>query len=135
MHIHLLHSSVALIKRLIDAKFDPQSIIIVPKIYSTIEVAEKRAEKLGCVVVKSRDAEFQPGLYDYFANRSLKKGVKHARLICRIKQSRRCIIVDDGGFLTQHWSEARERGDAFDAVSIHRQHLGSTHIALLRLGG
>jgi hypothetical protein len=140
MHIHLLHSSVALIKRLIEAKFDPRSIVIIPKIYSTIDAAEKRVERLGCVVVRAREEQFPPGQYDYFANRALRKGVKQARLICYSKKSDRCIIVDDGGFLTQHWSEAREDRDPFDAVSIQQTASGlyahrSSTVRRINVGG
>jgi hypothetical protein len=134
MHIHILGSSVGLIKSLIDLKFDANSIVLVPKIYSTITAAQDAVECLGGALIRNHNDRFPPGHYDYYAAAGLRKGIKEARSICRDHSKKRCILVDDGGFLTEQWSAAREDGDSFDAVSIQQTASGlfSNRTSLVR---
>ena len=128
MHIHVLGSSVGLIKSLIAQQFEARSIVIVPKVYSTIRTAEEPLEYLGCNVIRYQAEEhFTPGYYDNFANKSLRAGIRQARLICQLQKKKRCILVDDGGMLTEQWSAWRESPDGFDAVSLQQTASGLFH--------
>ena len=128
MHIHVLGSSVGLIKSLLALQFDARSIVIVPKVYSTIRTAEEPLEYLGCNVIRyNAEEHFTPGYYDNFAHKGLKAGIRQARLICQLQKKRRCILVDDGGMLTEQWSAWREPSDGFDAVSLQQTASGLFH--------
>lgn len=120
MNIHVLPSSVELIRYLIFIGFNPDSIIIIPKIYSTIPRAEERIAALGCTIVRTCPEIFTPGYYDKYALKGLQKGVREARATCFEMSARRCILVDDGGFLTDHWSSMQKECDPFDAISVQQ---------------
>ena len=124
MHIHVLNSSVPLIKQLLKNGFRPESIVIVPKVYSTIPAAASRIAQLGCGIVRTARDMFTPGQYDFYAVKGLNDGVRYARAACFKTKARRCIVVDDGGLLTERWSAAKETSDPFDAISVQQTSSG-----------
>src|SRR3974377_580152 len=51
LHVHVLNSQVALIRRLLSLGFKPEQIFVLPKVYSTIKTAKKSIQDLGCKVL------------------------------------------------------------------------------------
>jgi hypothetical protein len=101
-HIHILPSTVALMGQFIKLGFSPKSIVLVPKSYSTIQVALTRIQAMGCQVVPTTDVHII-GHYDTTAQAPLRRACMEAYTISDVKRAQRCILIDDGGLLTDAW--------------------------------
>ncbi len=118
LHIHALPSNVWLLERLIRLGFRPQSIIVVPKKYSTIPPVQQQIRELGCVFIDTDLRLFRPGSYDQYAERTLQQAVLRAQGSCH-DNIRRCILVDCGGMLTDNWSRLNKRTPP-DTISVQQ---------------
>jgi hypothetical protein len=101
-HIHILPSTVALIGQFIALGFSPKSIVLVPKSYSTIQGALTRIQAMGCHVVPTTDAHII-GHYDTTVQAPLRRACLEAHTISDARRAQRCILIDDGGLLTDAW--------------------------------
>jgi hypothetical protein len=119
LHIHVLPSMVVFFKRLLELKFLNTNILIIPKRYSTIAGAEKQIESLGCDIIRSPNEDFDPGWYDQYAEKVLERAVFKAKRKCEAGIDR-CILVDDGGLLTDMWWRNKLNRPNLDAISIQQ---------------
>jgi hypothetical protein len=124
LNVHLLTSSVNFFKRLLQSGFQPESIVVIPKRYSTIAAAEDDLRKLNCVIVQNDEEECRPGFYDDSARGSLKLGVEMASQRCALIGARRCVLIDDGGLLTDIWCRTGYQRRGFDVISIQQTRSG-----------
>ena len=112
-HVHVVHSVVPLFKRLIQLGFRPDAIIIVPKPYSTIKSVQGSLRDLGCDVIEDTSGDFAPGRYDEAAQRMLERACRRGLMRFEGGLYRRCILIDDGGLLSDAWSRLnRERHES-----------------------
>jgi hypothetical protein len=124
LHVHLLPSMVPFFERLIQLGFQPSSIVVVGKGYSAVPWVRQGIAEKGCTVISSDNRSFSPGFYDQHAKRNLKEAVNKALLKCRSTHVRRCILVDDGGFLTSTWCAYAGAAHKFDLISIQQTESG-----------
>ena len=110
----------ALFERLVELGFKPRSIVIAPKIYSTISGARAKLRKLGCQIVEPKDLRFMPGCYDKYAVNSLGLAVEKTLELASSRNAKRCILVDDGGILTGIWARHSSQFPSLDAVSVQQ---------------
>lgn len=121
-HLHVVNSVVPFFKRLIQLGFRPDAIIVVPKPYSTIRSVQGALRSLGCEVVEDTIGDFAPGRYDEAAERLLRKA---CRLGLRRFESglyQRCVLIDDGGLLTEEWNRHNEA--QHDSISVQQTSSG-----------
>lgn len=125
LHIHVLPSTVAFFERLIDLGFDANSIVIIPKAYSTIDSVQRTLRKdLGCTVVSTKNIRFKPGEYSLAAMAGLRKGVQAGIRRCKAGPIRRCVLVDDGGLLTDVWCREDYKQPDLAVVSVQQTESG-----------
>ena len=103
LHIHVLSSSLVFIDRLVALGFRRSSIFIIPKTYSTIEKVSNQLRDRGCHVWSLSQRAMRPGLYDEATYDLLRTAISEAALLCKKCAAKRCVLVDDGGFLSQGW--------------------------------
>jgi hypothetical protein len=132
-HVHAMPSVVPLFKRLIELGFKRDAIIIAPKPYSTIKSVQRALRHLGCEVIEDTSGDFAPGRYDEAAQRILERACR--RGLTRFADgSQRCVLIDDGGMLTDVWHRLNPEGR--QTISVQQTASGiwrSPNISLRRV--
>lgn len=120
LHIHVLTSTTSLIRRMISLGFRSEAIILIPKPYSTIQSASSALSELGRIkIIHPLEKRFKLGRYDDLLVDLLEYAAIKAQALCRTRRAKRCILVDDGGFLSQVWNRVSEfQSNNCDAISI-----------------
>ena len=108
-HVHVLPSVVPLFKRLIQLGFRPDGIIVVPKPYSTIKTVRASLRDLGCDVIEDTSGGFAPGRYDEAAQGMLARACRRGLSRFEGGQFQRCVLIDDGGLLTEEWDRTQRQ--------------------------
>ena len=121
-HVHCLPSMPeTLFRWLLDAGFDPKSLVVVPKPYSSIQSAVDRTRQLGIeVVAQPAIGSFET--YDQLSSAMLDGGFASASQ--RFDGVDRLILLDDGGLLTDVWSD-RYRSLFPSVVSVQQTTSGT----------
>ena len=133
-HVHVVHSVVPLFKRLIALGFRPDASIIVPKPYSTIKKARDALGDLRCEVMDDTSGDFAPGRYDDAAERMLQRACRRGLALFESGRCRRCVLIDDGGLLTEEWNRLNEKG--YDTISVQQTASGfsrAPHVPVRRV--
>ena len=108
LHIHVLSSTLIFIDKLVALGFRRSSIFIIPKTYSTIEEVSNQLRNIGCHVWSLSQVTIRPGRYDEATYDLLRTAISEAALLCKKHEAKRCVLVDDGGFLSQGWLAAKQ---------------------------
>jgi hypothetical protein len=133
-HVHVVHSVVPLFRRLIALGFRPDGIIVVPKPYSTIKDAHGALGDLRCEVSEGTSGDFAPGRYDEAAERMLRRACRRGLVLFESGRWQRCVLIDDGGLLTDEWNRLNEKG--YDTISVQQTASGfsrAPHIPVRRV--
>jgi hypothetical protein len=133
-HVHAVDSVVPLFKRLIGLGFRPDAIIVVPKPYSTVRDARDALGKLRCEVMEDTSGDFAPGRYDEAAQRMLRRACRRGLVLFESGRCQRCVLIDDGGLLTEEWNQLNEK--AYDTISVQQTASGfsrAPHVPVRRV--
>ncbi len=133
-HVHVLHSVVPLFKGLIALGFRPDAIVVVPKPYSTIKKAREALGDLHCEVMDDTSGDFAAGRYDDAAERMLRKACRRGLALFESGRCQRCVLIDDGGLLTEEWNRLNEKG--YDTISVQQTASGfsrAPHVPVRRV--
>src|SRR5262249_34256412 len=117
-HVHLLPSVIPLFFRLQSLGFLPWNIIIIPKPYSTITYVSSALKQHKFDIREPEELNFKPGQYDTLSRRALAAACEYAAMRCQEQNVRRCILVDDGGMLTDAWWRKRTHLEGVDVISV-----------------
>jgi hypothetical protein len=123
-HIHILSSTIPFFRRLLSLGFAASAIVVVPKSYSTMPAARAELERMGCHMVGDDEELFESGGYDRVIQRPLSQACELGALLYRNRFAKRCILVDDGGALTESWWRFHQGERYLDTISVQQTSSG-----------